>query len=173
MDHVLQRLCTGVTQFGPCTNPALEGSNRCKKHGGTFDTKRHMLEQRRRYKLAQWQERTQELADDDRIQNLNDEIGILRMTLEQVIQSCNSGTDLLLNSPRISDLISKIEKLVVTCSKLEYATSQTLSKQAVYGLAVSIVDIISRYVDDADVVALIADEVARAVLELKNPEEKE
>jgi hypothetical protein len=137
-------------------------------HGGTaakaFLGRRDM----RKYKLAVWQDRVNEFADDDQLKNLNEEIGILRMTLENVLNACLEANDMILYAPKIADLVAKIEKLVVTCHKMEASAGVLLTKKAAFNLASQIVDIVGKHVTDVDAVASIADEIGSAIANIKS-----
>jgi hypothetical protein len=159
--------CQGVSARGQCLFRAVEGTAYCPMHGGTAARAFQVRQDQRKYKLAKWQDRVNEFADDDQLKSLNDEIGILRMTLEQVLLACHEATDMLLYAPKIADLVAKIEKLVVTCHKLEASTGVLLTRNAAFKLASQIVDIVARHVTDADSVAQIADEIGSAIANVK------
>jgi hypothetical protein len=162
--------CQGTNVRGQCQFRAIEGTKYCPMHGGNAARAFQARQNQRKYKLAKWQDRVNEFADDDQLKSLNDEIGILRMTLENVLTSCNEATDMLLYSPKIADLVSKIEKLVVTCHKLEASTGVLLTTRAAFTLAAQIVDVVGKHVTDADAVAAIADEIGEAIAGMKNEE---
>ena len=76
----------------------------------------------------------------------------------------------VLYAPKIADLVSKVEKLVVTMHKLEASTGVLLTKKAAFSLASQIVDVVSKYVTDSDAIAGIADEIGSAIANLKSDE---
>ena len=167
--------CQGTTARGQCQFRAVLGADGqtlkyCPMHGGTAAKAFLARQDMRKYKLAKWQDRVNEFADDDSIKSLNEEIGILRMTLESVIIACQEKDDLLLYAPKIADLVSKVEKLVVTMHKLEASTGVLLTKKAAFTLASQIVDVVSKYVTDSDAIAGIADEIGSAIANLKSDE---
>lgn len=125
-----------------------------------------MEETKKMYRLDKFQERVGEFADDDKIVSLKEEVGILRMILEEQVSKCNNATDIVMNSHRLGDTIMKIEKVVISCDKLERRMGSLLSKRSVMQLAASFVAIINRYVDDPTVLERIADEMVTATQEL-------
>jgi len=162
--------CKGTTAQGQCKYRAVPETDYCKMHGGGAAKSRLVKQEQRKYKLAVWQDRVNEFADDTDLKSVNDEIGILRMTLEGVLNACKTNQDLLLYAPKISDLVAKVEKLVVTCHKLEAAAGITLTKAAAAALAVQIVDIVDKHVKDPDAVAAIAEEIGSAIANAKGEE---
>lgn len=160
--------CQAVNARGQCQFRAVDNTKYCPMHGGTAARAFLNRQDNRKYKLAKWQERVNAFADDDQLKSLNDEIGILRMTLENVLVSCHEATDMLLYAPKIADLVQKIERLVVTCHKLEASTGVLLTKKAAFALASQIVDIVGKYVTDPDAVSGIADEIGSAIANVKS-----
>lgn len=162
--------CQAVAAQGQCRFVAVPETKYCRMHGGTSAKAFLNRQDQRKYKLAKWQDRVNEFADDDQLKSLNDEIGILRMTLENVLISCHEAADMLLYSPKIADLVAKIEKLVVTCAKLEMTAGVVLSRKAAFGLASQIVDVVSKHVTDPDAISSIADEIGAAIANVKSEE---
>jgi hypothetical protein len=134
--------CQGLNKFGPCNIQAVPGQKFCKLHFGIGNK---IAEQKaaRNYRLNKYQHRVNEFADNDSLKNLHEEIGILRMLLEETVNKCQSDTELLLYSTKISDLVVKIEKLVASCHKLELATGQLVNKQNMMFMGDVIIQIIS------------------------------
>src|SRR2546421_361414 len=80
--------------------------------------------------IAKWQTRLDEFADNDKIKSLREEIGVLRILLEETMSRCHDTNELLLYSNKISELVIKIEKVVASCHRLENATGMLLDKSA-------------------------------------------
>lgn len=133
--------CQGLNKFGPCNLQAIEGQKYCRMH---FGIGHKLAEEKasRNYLLNRYQHRVNNFADNDQIKSLREEIGILRMLLEQTINKCQNDTELLLYSNKISDLVVKIEKLVASCHKLELATGSLLDRSTVLMLGDVIIQII-------------------------------
>jgi hypothetical protein len=95
-------------------------------------------------------------AGNPKAQSLKEEVGILRLVLEQIVSQCESANDLMIASPRISDLATKIEKLLTTSSKMEDRLGNTLDKAAVLSLGSKIVDMIGNIIEDAETIDAVS-----------------
>jgi hypothetical protein len=135
-------------------------------HGGPSNKNATQETLLRKYRLQQWQARTGEFADDNEIKSLREEIGILRMTLENVITQCNGAMDIVLWSGKIGDLVSKIEKLVTSCDRLEGRSGMLLDKGAALTLAAQMVEIITKHVADPEAIEAISTEIATVIANL-------
>ena len=156
--------CQARVKQGQCPFLSVEGLIHCPMHGGAGVTEQHLEEDKKRiYRLTKYRARVGELADHEQVKSLREEIGVLRMMLEEILNRCKDDNDLLIYSSKISDLVMKVEKLVSSCHRLELSTGALLDKAAVLQLAGSVVEIISRHVDDQDLVSDIADEILVAV----------
>lgn len=157
--------CQAVCKSGQCPYFAMEGSKNCPMHSGSAQQNFNNQEAVRLYRLTQWRDRVNEHADHDKVKSLREEIGILRVVLEQVINGCKNNIDLLMNSNKISDLIIKIEKLVSSCHRLEQSTGMLLDRQAALHMASVIVTIIADHVEDPEAVDIISNEIMRTILQ--------
>jgi hypothetical protein len=132
-------------------------------HGANHAMKKKEEASKRLYRLAKWQGRINEIADHEGVKSLREEIGILRMMLEETMGRCQDQTDLLLYSSKISDLVMKIEKVVSSCHRLEASTGMLLDKAAALHLASVMVEIISEYVNDDSAIDSIAGKIVQAI----------
>ena len=156
--------CQAVTAQGQCRNKAivLPSGNYgtfCICHGGNKQVESEEKRDKRLYQLGKWQNQLEQQADHVNIKSLREEIGILRMVLQERFSVLKDTTDLILASGSITDLIMKIEKLVASCHKLEGSMGELLDKQAVLQFASSIISIISDEITDNDTVNRIADRI--------------
>lgn len=161
------RRCQANTANGQCLIQAVKDSSYCVMHGGSGQDKSNKEKMLKQYRLAQWQQRVDEFSDSSSVKGLREEIGISRMLLETVILQCKDATDLLLYSSKITDLVSKIEKLVVSCNRLESSMGMMLDKTAALHLASQIVSIISEHVTDGSVIDVIANDITLAILNIQ------
>jgi hypothetical protein len=149
-----------------------------QKEDGTYYNYcvRHLAAQRsidekqkvRNYRLNKFQSRLNEFADNDQIKSLREEVGIARMLLEEIINMCSDSTELIMASNRISDLVTRIEKLVTACNKLEQSAGLLLDKTTLLGLADVIVEIIGKHIVDEDIINSIALEIVKCIGSVKN-----
>lgn len=167
------RRCQAVHGNGQCIYLAEENSNFCIMHGGHGAKNTAKKEQLHKYLLAQWQARTDDFAEDNSIKSLRGEIGILRMTLEQTITQCNNPMDVVLWSDKIGGLVQKIEKVVVSCHRLETSSGRMLDRTAALQLAAQIVDIISNHIVDPAIVEGISGDIINAIAQINSSEKTE
>lgn len=138
--------CQAITHIGQCQNQKTEHSAYCPVHGGNKAEDRVAAESIRNFRLTKWQARIQNYADSPVVKSLREEIGILRMILEETLQKCENESDLVLQSQHISDLVMKIEKVVASCQILETKTGSVLDKNLLTRVAEEWIKIISELV---------------------------
>jgi len=103
----------------------------------------------RKFRLTKWRERLNEFSDDSEIKSLREEIGILRILLEEQMNTCTSTNELIMHSGRIGDLILKIEKLVSSCHRLDTSLGGMLDKSAAHQFSLEVVKIIQNELSTA------------------------
>jgi len=149
-DEADPQRCQAVTSKGQCINKGavLEGDERatfCRVHGGNMQQAQFKAEKLKTYRLAKWQQRLLEHhSDNPNIICIRDEIGILRVMLEAELQKCGDITELMLRNAIITDLILKIEKLVLSCHKLEGSLGQLVDKKMILQFAHQVIDVIGK-----------------------------
>lgn len=160
--------CQANSKYGQCTNKQIEGTKYCPMHGGDRTSN-----PARNYMLTKFQARLNRMADSPNIKSLRDEIGILRMTLEERLNQCKDSMDLIYQSGPISDLVIKIDKLVLSCHKIEYATGQLLDKQAILQFGTELVTILASEVKDEDILARLSNRITELIGRSFSPEDSE
>lgn len=160
--HHPKERCEGTVTNGQCPFIKTNNTDRCVMHGANKTSLSQVNEVKRNYRLQRWQTRVSELADSDTIKSLREEIGILRMVMEEILNKCDDSIDLLMASQRISDVAMKIEKLVVSCDKLEGRMGQLISKRAIVQLATEYVQVINNHITDPLIIEAISIELLEA-----------
>lgn len=155
--------CQAVDAFGQCIYHAMPGMTNCSRHGGVKQAKAVEKRALHDYRLNKWKNRVNEFAASDRITTLHGEIGVLRLVLEETLNSIKDESDLVLYSSRISDLVLKIEKLVVSMDRLELRSGNLLSKNALMVVAEQVVDVLTREVQDDDTIERINNQIINLV----------
>ena len=171
MKHPLVRIdydddperCQGVDSKGQCIYKRMPESEYCPRHGGNKAGEAKKKEAAHEYRLQTWQNRINEFAEGDHVKGLRGEIGILRMVLEEILNQAKTPKDLLMNSSSISDLCAKIEKLVNSCDRLERNMGLMLDKAAALNFANQIVQVITEYIQDAEIVDSISNGIIDAL----------
>lgn len=157
--------CQAVTNQGQCIMKANEGSQFCLSHGGIASVNVAKKASLKNYRLKRFQQRAEEFAGSDGVNSLRDEIGILRILIEEKFNACPDAQSLLMSSGPLSDLITKVEKLTTSSHRLESRLGGLLDRTKVLQFAQMIIEIISQRVEE-DVVAEIAEEIFNALGEL-------
>lgn len=152
-----------IPTAGQCMLIAVEGSPYCPAHGGNKAFEANKKKELRNYRLGKFHQRVQELGSSDAIIDLRDEIGILRMLIEEKINRCKDKGDLLLISGPLSDLMMKVEKIVTSCNRLESRLGNLLDRTKVLQFAQMIVQIISTHIQDETILETISEEIDEAL----------
>lgn len=167
--HSPRERCEATLTNGQCINCKVPGADYCVTHGANSQLQRTNGEVVRNYRLRRWQERVGEMADSATVKSLREEVGILRVILEEMMNKCEDSLDLLLYSQRMSDLVMKIEKLVTSCDRLENRMGLLLGKDSVLQLAATYVQIINNYIVDPVIIEKISQEMVAATEQLESP----
>ena len=117
------------------------------------------------YRLQIWQQRLDEFAESNDASTLKAEIGILRMTLESILNKCTTSSDLLLYSNKISDLAVKIEKLIASSHRIERSLGNLLDRTAALNFAEKVITVVSAHIDDPAVIDIISSGIIDALKE--------
>jgi hypothetical protein len=109
------------------------------------------------YLLGKWQDRVQQLAEHASLKDLSNELGIMRMMLEEILNQCEDAQDLLLHSARITGTVDKIQRLVETLDRIE--SRNAIAPTELVGLAAKWVQIINVHVNDPALLEKLSDEL--------------
>lgn len=165
--------CQGViangTNAGQCNYRASPGSKFCSLHGGHNAANAEKKAAIRNYKLRRYQERVGELADSSEIKSLREEIGIVRMTLENIINLCDNDNKLLIYAGQITNMVGMVSKLIQTCQQLEERNNNLLERKVVIVIADSIVTLIGQYITDPDQLNEIGTRICESIENAASP----
>ena len=150
--------CQYVHPQGQCVNKVVPGTERCPLH---VATSANLLKEsiKRNYRLAKLQDRVNDFADNPQVKSLREEVGILRLVLEEIVNRCQDGSDIILFAPRISEMVLRIEKLVSSCHRLEHQTGLLIDKAGAINIAIQIIEKVSVHVTDPDVLEKIGNDI--------------
>jgi len=152
--------CQGISQStGQCPFKAVPGTKNCPRHGANKTLAKAEAARVKQYRLQIWQERLDEFSESNEVKSLREEIGILRLVMETMLVNCKNTNELLIYSSKISDLATKIEKLVSSCHRLEGSLGLTIDKSTALTFAQTIVDIIAEHVQ-----AEVMDEISESII---------
>lgn len=180
-DHQIKRIdspddpdrCQGIRngeQGGQCTNKAVPNGTFCMAHGGNRSLMKDEKQSRELYQVAMFNARIARNKNHDEVKTLSNEVAILRMMLESKLNACQNDTDLLLSCAAISDLVIKIDKVVVSCHKLEKNLGQHMDKASLLQFAGEVVALVSKNVSNKQEIAAIAEGMTEMIGRLDNNE---
>lgn len=138
-------------------------SDYCYIHGGNKAEQKEKNESLKNYRLTQWRARLQRHSSSSEIKNIREEIGILRMLLEERLEQANTPTELMIQSGPIADLVLKIEKCVSSCHRLEGSMGELLDKQAILQFASEVIGIVTNVLSDEVAINSIADQILEVI----------
>lgn len=147
-----------------CRYKRIPGTTKCPRHAYNNDTQAKTEQTLKNYRLQKWQSRVIELVNSDGLKSLREEIGIIRMLLEEIVNQCQNATQLLIYSDQIHRCVMSIQSLVVSCQKLEERNGLLLDKTAVISLADQMVRIVSEQIDDPEKLATIGEKFAETIM---------
>ena len=159
--------CQAVQRNGQCPFLAVEGTKYCPRHGGILQQERDNKEKATNYKLNRYKARFIEFLTSAGIKDLREEIAILRILVEEVFNKYSDGM-LIAAVPILSDLIPKIEKLVISCHKLEQSLGSLLDEKSILNLATAILEIIDTHIKDPEIQRLISIDLAQLIIKRKS-----
>lgn len=154
------RCPTAKGSSGQCPNRVLhvDGervSDYCSMHGGNRAFLAKKAENLRNYRLSKWQHKLNQKTDSPALKSLSEEIGILRVILEEKLNALNTTTDLIIAAGPVSDLILKIEKLVLSAQKLDEKLGRVLDRAQVIELADRLVSVLEEEIESEEVILAI------------------
>ncbi len=131
-----------------CVNKRLQGSHFCAAHGGNKGVASTEAKKLKNYRLTKFASEVQEKQGSSDIKSLTGEIGMLRQIIQEQWNSCESANDLILKSGPISDLFTKLEKLVNSCNNIDKTLGNLIDREKLVTFAQTIVSIISPYIPE-------------------------
>ena len=148
---------------GQCILKACEGSSYCAAHGGNRGFQSKEKQSLKNYRLNKFADRISEKSSSSDILSLRNEIGILRLLLEEKINRCADESDLVMMSGPLSDLVIKIEKMVSSCNRLDSKLGNYLDRNEILQFSQVIVKIISDNIEDEALLEKISSEIYNAL----------
>lgn len=98
--------CQAIGSKGQCHNKGVRLDEDsfgafCRVHGGNATQQSFEVKKARNYRLTKYQAQLERQTDSSAIKSLREEIGILRMLLEEKLNRCPDMAGLLLESQQI------------------------------------------------------------------------
>jgi len=136
------RRCKGSCPDGQCQNVAEEGSDHCRAHGGHDQAPARRLKQ---YLLtkAQDRERLAQLAENDALKTLREEVVVALGQLERRLSLANrSDAEFLAAYPEVEKSLKLLAELKKSNFSLEQKSGATLSREQGFALVRRMIEII-------------------------------
>jgi len=136
------RRCKGASLDGQCQNVAEEGSDYCRVHGGHDQAPARRLKQ---YLLtkAQDRERLAQLAENDALKTLREEVVVALGQLERRLSLANrSDAEFLAAYPEVEKSLKTLAELKKSNFSLEQKSGATLSREQSFALIRRVIEII-------------------------------
>jgi len=159
--------CQAVTTKGQCRGVKEPGRETCRMHGGAQKSGI------KNYQLTKFKARLDRIAESPDLKSLRDEVAILRMMLEERLEQCKDSMDLIYSSGPISDLVSKIERTVVSCNKLELVSGALLDKQAIMQFGSELVALLGVEIKDEALLARLSEKIYATISRTLSCDEEE
>lgn len=166
------RRCQATIGSGQCPYEAMEDLQVCPMHGHNVQSNQRLEQAKRTYTAAKWKAQIGEFADSNNLKSLREEIGVLRLLLQEKLQGCATTNDLLLQSSSISELVLKISKLVSDCHRLDTSLGVMLDKTQLDLFGQRVIQIISECVTDPELMQIIATKMVHEIKNTGTPENR-
>lgn len=158
--------CQSNSAKGQCVMRRQTGSQFCEAHSGN-KTQSAKAALSRQYDVARWRASIDKFAGHESVKSLREEVGIIRLLLETTLNLCHDEIDLVLYSPRISDLVLQTRGLVKDCHKLESSMGMLLDRAAAMQLSNETVEIVGKHVKDEKIIEAIAKDLMDALVRIE------
>lgn len=122
----------------------------CEAHGGAKEAKKAQKTRQFEYNLMCWQNRVSDFAVSPTIKSIRQELGVLRLLLEQRMQACRTSVELLTFTGPVRELVEQIRKTVETCERIEKSQNQLLDKSQIIYLAQQVLEVLVRNMESLD-----------------------
>jgi hypothetical protein len=100
------------------------------------------------YRLGKWQARMEEFANSTEAKRLVEELGLLRIILEETVKQAQDEDSLLFASSKILRLVDAIAKTLATGQHLEAKLNQHLTAQQLFVIAEQVLNLAVKYIPD-------------------------
>lgn len=141
----------------------VEGTERCPRHGGPAQSNSKKKDRAMQYRSEIWGRRLKEFGNSNEVKSLRDEIGILRLLMEETLNRCHDSSQLLVFSARIQAIANDIQRLVTACDRLEKSMGEMMDKPTAIKFAGQLIEICASEIEDVDALDRISHRVIEAM----------
>ena len=141
----------------------VEGSDYCPRHGANKQLKKQAKEMTYQFLRDEVRAKINYLAADPNRYKLDEDLAIMRATLEDLINKLDQTSSLYQHSETIGSMIMRIEKLVQACTIQSTRLKLLMTPEDLQNTIQSIVDIIAEEITDDEIVIRIATRIGQVL----------
>lgn len=147
-----------------------DGPSTCWRHGANMVLAAEDTKSKRMYALAKWQVQVDHMVEHPRIKSLAEEVGIIRMALQSKLNSFKDEKELLMGVSGIVALTNAVQQLVKTWQHVEERSGQVLDRVKMTSFIGHLIEILTRYIDDPDILQMIGEDINASLESLLKPQ---
>lgn len=136
----------------------VEGTNVCPRHGANNVIKQQNKQKIYEINSERLRGRINVLASNPKRYTLDEELGVTRLTLEQLLNTIKED-EIYLHTDSISSLVSQIQKLVDSSIKVSKQLKLLMTPEDMNKVVQTLVDVLDRMIEDKEVLDAIATEL--------------
>lgn len=136
-----------------------EGPKCCPRHAAGAAAKSIQRKDTRMYNIGRWQSQLEQMVDHPKLKSNREEIGILRVLMQDTLNKCTDGTELVLQSGKLIELCNQITNAVKVCNSVELNLGQILDRTQAIAFIGAISEVISTYIQDPDILEALAEDL--------------
>lgn len=157
--------CTAQTSRGQCAFKAVPPGTTCIMHGGTHTLQKTAKSELYAIKTTAMASRIKEFKEHPEARSLSNELALTRISLEAVLNECQSPYDYIQHSGQIMQLISLINNTLQSNIKLDQRLKELLSAKDVVALAQDLLNAVATILGEQNLEMLseIAEEFERLI----------
>jgi hypothetical protein len=159
--------CQSMTENGQCPFLAVPPTEYCVIHGN-HSVRKEETTALYEFTRTEVLDRLKKFRAHPEAMKLTTELGVLRLTLEALLNKCTDNYELVTNSATISSLIGSIERTLTANLKLEKHMNDLLSLTQVIQMAQQFFNVVTQHIKDPEVIEVIATEFEKI---MTNPPE--
>lgn len=156
-------VCEKCVASGSTYYKVIEGTTRCPRHGGAKQAISNAEKSATQYRVEVWNRRLKEFAGNDAVKSLREEIGVLRLLMEETLKRCSNADDLLMFSARIQSIANDIQRLVSSCDKLEKSMGEMMDRPTAIKFAGRLIEIVASEINDPDALDRISGRIVEII----------
>lgn len=148
-----------------CKYKRVDGSQYCPRHGANKEIRKKAQMATYEFKRDDIRRKVAFLAADPLRYNLEEDLALMRATLEDLVNKIEPGRSLFEHSDTIGTMIMRIEKLVGSCLTQAQKCGLLMTPEDFYNSVEEIMQIVYDEVQDVETVKRIASRISESLSE--------